>query len=418
MNIQNPIYIVKTYIVAATILLANAAWAQSGTDLFHWVGYAGLRHVDINQITTTDFLCDSSYFYLNTDSVSDDWILNEKAIYEYDNQGRESIRYISAFNEGEWIREQQIRSTYTSDFLSVRQNYSWNELENQWTPHTRYNYNYNYIGLVNEIKTLNFKDSKWNAESKTNYTYSANYLIEIEAHYVWNNELNIWSPDSRSLYEYNEVEDVTKEVFQVWAESINDWVNKTSEIYKFDDSDNLVSSTKRVWDNLEGSWINNIILSIEYNSEGLPLRSAVEVLDSHNNAMPSQTDLAEYDDLGNIDQLLTSYWDDESGSWDVYQKQINFWSKYIQGNLDTAEKEIRCVFANPYTIGLPWYCNSLKPDVLYTLKVYDLYGRTFYTDQFLGSSTFRITQHLEPGYYIFEISGGLDKHYEKVYVKS
>lgn len=409
---------VKACIITVTILLASAGWAQSGTDLFEGFGYVGLRHVDISQITTTDYLCDSSYFYINTDSVSNDWTLNERAIYKYDNQGKESIRDISTFNENRWIETQQIRSTYISDFLKIRQEFSWNETENQWIPHTKYNYDYNYIGLVNEIKTLSFKDSEWIADTKTNYTYNSDYLVDIESHYVWNDELNEWSPDSRNSYEYNEVEAISKEVFQVWVESIGDWVNKTSEIYRFNDSDNLVSSTTRVWDKHQDDWVNNSVVSIEYNTEGQPLKSAVEVLDSNNNAVPTKTNMANYDALGNVNQLVTSYWDDETGSWDVYQKQINFWSEYIHGNLDAAGKDIRCVFANPYTIGLPWYCESLKPDVVYTLRVYDLYGRAFYSNQFLGSSTFRIEQHLEPGYYIFEISSGLDKHYEKVYVKS
>ena len=195
-------------------------------------------------------------------------------------------------------------------------------------------------------------------------------------------------------------------------------MNETSEIFNFDNEDNLVSSTTRTWDKFSGAWVNNSVVSIEYNSEGQQLRSGEEILDADNNATPNQSDIVDYDTSGNVNQRVISYWDDELGSWEVYQKQINFWSQYIRGNLHTAEKEIRCVFSNPYTIGLPWYCESLKPDVVYTLRVYDLLGRAFYSDQFLGSSSFRINQHLEPGYYIFEISGGLDKHYEKVYVKS
>ena len=412
-----PLRTIKTIIVAAIVLMANAGWAQSGTNLLQGFGQAGLRHVDINKITTTDYLCDSSYFYLNTDSLFNDWTLNERAVYEYDNQGREYIRNISGFNEGSWIKKQQVRSSYISDFLNTRQEFAWMDAENQWIAHTKHIYDYNYIGLVNEIKTLSFKDPEWIANTKTNFEYNSEFLVEIESRYFWDDELNEWSPDSRNLYVYNEGQDLSKDVLQVWVDSIGDWVNKTSEIFNFNNSAHLVSSTKRVWDNLQQAWINNSIFSIEYNAEGQPLNSAIEVLDSHNNAIPTQTNSANYDGLGNVDQLLTSFWDDETGTWEVYQKQINFWSEYIYGNLHKAEKDIRCVFANPYTIGLPWYCESLKPDVLYTLRVYDLLGRTFYSDQFLGSSTFRITQHLEPGYYIFEISGGLDKHYEKVYVK-
>ena len=413
-----PIHIVKICIIAALALLSNAGWTQPTTDLFKGSGYAGLRHVDLNQITTTDFRCDSSYFYLNSDSVTNDWVLNQRAVYAYDNQGRESIRDISLFKEDRWLKEQQIRSTYLSEFLNTREEFSWNETANQWNAHTQHKYDYNYVGLINEIKTLRFKGKEWIADIRTNYTYNTEFLVEIESYYVWNDELNEWNPDSRNLYVYNDEQDVSKEVFQVWVDSISDWMNISSEVYKFDDSNNIVSTINRVWDKLQGTWVNNSVVSTEYNSEGLPLRIEEELLGLNTTAIPTQSDLAIYDPEGNIDHLVTSHWDNESRSWDMYQKQINFWSQHVYGNLHTAEKEIRCMFSNPYTIGLPWYCESLKPDVVYTLRVYDLQGRIFYSDQFLGSSTFRIEQHLEKGFYIFEIIGGLDKHYEKVYVKS
>lgn len=414
----SPIYLVKSLLIASLALLSAAVWAQPGAGLFQGNGYAGLRHVDLNQITTTDFLCDSSYFYLTSDSASNDWLLNERAIYTYDNQGREAIRDISVFKEDQWNNKQQIRNTYISGFLHTCQEYIWNKRAKEWSADTKHDYDYNYVGLISEIKTHRFRGSEWVADIRTEYTYNTEFLVEIESQYVWNHESNEWAPDSRSIYEYSVDQDVSKEVYQVWVDSVGDWVNKTSEIYKFDDFNNLVSSTLRIWDGMQNDWVNNSVVSIEYNSEGQPLRSAVEVVDTQNNPTPSKSDLAEYDSEGNVNQLVTSYWDDESGLWDMYQKQINFWSIYVRGNLDNAEKEIRCLFSNPYAIGLPWYCESLKPDVMYTLRVFDLHGRTFYSDQFLGSSTFRITQPLEPGYYIFEISGGLDKHYEKVYVKS
>jgi len=417
MKFRHPISLVKTCIIASVALLPVGGLAQTGTDLFQGSGFTGLRHVDINQITTTDYLCDSSYFYLIDDTVSNDWVLNERAIYAYDNRGRESIRDIAVLKEEGWVPKEQIRSIYNSDFLNTRREYSWDNRASQWVPHTRHSYDYNYIGLINEIQTHGFKDPEWIAESKTNYTYNTEYLVEIESQYVWDIELNKWSPDSRNLFEYNNEHDVSKEVYQVWVDSIGEWVNETSEVYIFDDANNIISTIIRVWDELQSEWVNNSVIFIEYNEEGQPQRSAVEAIDLDNNAVPELSNLAKYDNEGNVDHLVTSHWDDNSGTWGMYQKQVNFWSEFLYGNLDGNTNEISCVFSNPYSIGLPWYCRSLKPDVVYTLRVYDLYGRTFYSDQFLGSSTFRVTQHLEPGYYIFEITGGLDKHFEKVYVK-
>src|SRR5690554_2111581 len=304
-------YLSKTCVFAATVFLSTLGWAQSGANLSQGSGFVGLRHVSINQITTSDFLCDSSYFYLNTDSLSDTWSLDEKAIFEYDNRGREQVKVISAFKEGAWIKKQQIRSAYISDFLNTQKEYAWNEKIEDWIPHTQHVYDYNYLGLIYEIKTMIHKNAEWIANSKIIYKYNAEFLVEMESHYLWNDSLMEWNSDSRNLYVYNEEQDLSKEILQIWVDSIGQWVNKTSEIYSFDNSDNVSSSTTRIWDVKTGSWINNSRSSFEYNAEGQPLSSAIEVLDAQNNGIPKQSEQVDYDESGNFNQLVTSFWDDE-----------------------------------------------------------------------------------------------------------
>ncbi len=408
-----------THLVFAVLLLSSlSVYAQSNTGLISNSTDLGFRRVDINEIISTTYLRDSSYFYSILDESSDEWVLQEKAIYDYNNQGRELLRNILSVSENGWSKKQQIRSSYISDFLSNRETLVWTEATSNWESDTKSDFTYNYVGLVDEVSNFNFEDSSWLADSKTSYTYNSDYNISEESSFNWDTELNDWAPVSRFLYSYNSHEAVNKQVYQIWNDSLMVWVNKTSQIFDYNSSQKLVSTIRRNWDAEEASWFNTGVVLIEYNDKGQIKASKQESINQYQQYIPTQFEEANYDSEGNVGQVIRSEWDPNTESWNIYNKQVHFWAEYQHGNLLSNQSEIDCFFANPYTIGLPLYCESLKADVLYTIRVYDLQGRFFYSGQFMGGSSFRIKDYLESGYYIFQITGGLDTHSEKIYIKN
>lgn len=407
------------YAVCAFLVFGSASvYAQPSSSTYVNKDDLGFRRVDINEIISTTYLRDSTYIYFIEDEDTDEWVLQEKAIYDYNNQGRVLLKNVLRLSETGWCNKQQVRSTYISDFLSSTVEYDWANENSSWIPAGKSDFTYNYVGLIDEISNFTALNSSWLATSKTSYTYNTNYNISEEASFDWNPDLNSWTPISRFLFSYNSNEDVKKEVFQTWNDSLNLWVNNTSKIFDYNDSQNLVSTIRRNWDSVEASWLNTGIVVNEYNDKGQIKASKQETIGQNEEVTPTQFEEANYDSDGNVGQIVKSQWDAATESWDIYQKHVHFWAEYNHGNLDKNQNEIDCFFANPYTIGLPLYCESLKADVLYTVSVYDLNGRFFYSGQFLGNSSFRIKDYLEPGFYIFQITGGLDTHSEKVFIKN
>lgn len=392
--------------------------AQSGSGAFPNFGNEGLRGVDINEIIDRTYLRDSTFTYTSTDEATDKWLLKEKAVYFYDNQGREVLRELSA-SEGEgWRGFKQKKSTYISDFLAEEEELIRADNNAAYTPSIKRNFSYNYVGLISEIATFENVNAIWVAETKVSYAYNTDYLISEESSFEWIESEMKWEKISRYLYTYNGLDDLKKSIFQIWDDSLNVWRNKTSKIYEYNDSNDLISTTRSTWNTLENGWINISIISIQYNGIGQFLGSAQKMLNQNSEYIPSQSETANYDSEGNIGEIVKSAWDDSSGVWENYQRQVHYWSEYTRGNLMSGFNDIECFFANPYTIGLPLHCTSLKPDVIYTVSVYDMNGRFFYSDQFLGSSSFRIKRFIESGFYIFHITGGLDSHSEKVFIKN
>lgn len=404
--------------VAAAIVLPFHIFSQSSENLFQKYGYEGLRNIGVDRLTDIDLLCDSSYIYQSRDSTTNEWILQEKAVYRYDKQGREVSRNIFTYRDHQWHKQLKIINTYKSDVLSIRDELVWDSITNDWVPSAMHTFSYNFLDKVDEMKTYYYINSKWVPGDKIIYFYNTDFLLDFESHALWNPELNDWTPAKRTLYVYNDEEEVSKEVVQSWIDDTAEWINKTSQSFIFNEEKVLVSATFSIWDVVEEVWINNSSIYIDYgllgNNSGkingeelIPVDYAGVSIENH-----------EDDDARSVNEIVKSYWDETVGTWEMHQKQTNYWTKHLKGNLQTSQKEIVCKFANPYMLGLPWYCDSLNPNILYTLKVYDLLGRCFYTDTFYGTSSFRIDQNLETGFYIFEISGGLDKHSEKVYVKN
>jgi hypothetical protein len=136
---------------------------------------------------------------------------------------------------------------------------------------------------------------------------------------------------------------------------------------------------------------------------------------------PAEQDLfqesANYDAEGNLNQVLEVLWDEDSQEWENFKRHTHYWSKRYTGNLDTRPDKIMCRFENPHTVGQPWFCESLKHDVVYSFEVYDLLGRLHYSGEFEGQDGFRIERSIPPGVYLAVIRGGLDVHTEKVVLR-
>lgn len=417
-------YLVGILVFYASVFLSVSADGQGeakNLSGFNFGANSGLRYFPKDDIIKTNYLRDSTYVFLSDSEIDSDWNLRDKFIYSYDNQGRVLESVHSKLSDSvEWINESRLRNTYSDDqFLISQEEDSWEPKAGKWSSSLLRTYSYNVLGLEDLIITEKYFENLWQLDSKVEYSYNSAYDITEEVAYSRNYDEQYWEAVSRYLYTYFENENIQQEIYQLWDDSVNKWVNQASKQYKYNNSNKLISTTKSNWDSNNKDWVDLSVISLLYNEKGQILSSnQMHYSAGINNGVPIQSQESKYDNNGNIGQEINSVWNSDSESWNLYQKQIHFWTKYVNGNLHQGDDNIVCLFENPYIVGLPWYCESLKANVDYTVEVFDLFGRKFYSDTFTNKSSFRITQSIPDGFYIVLIRGGLDYHSEKILIRN
>jgi len=400
-----------TLFVFFLLFAASQAVGQGLLDF----SYSGIqRFLSYNSIASEDYLRDSTYV-LN--EVDGSWLLKSKMVYAYDSQGNEISKLESTNEEHAWVNISKTEKAYNStQLLSYERTSLWNEDYKEWEFHERRDLIYNSLNLLGQ-EIFHIRDGHlWKKDKKVEYAYSESYIIEYISNYCWKELIDQWEPTERTLFEYNQNNMLEREVIQFWNDSLDLWFNSISREYRYDDNNNLLSTTRSNWSLSDQRWFDISLISVTYNEKGQVKATRQVDLDSSSEQNITSQE-ASYDNEGNLGETLISNWNPEIDDWETVTKQVHFWSENLTGNLGSSSDNIDCVFMNPYFLGLNWKCNSLKDNVLYTVEVRDLWGRSFFADQFMGNRAFRIDGNIPPGVYIVIIRGGLDIHTEKVIIK-
>ncbi|MCZ4410133.1 hypothetical protein O3Q51_15020 [Cryomorphaceae bacterium 1068] len=413
----------KPTILALVVLFsAFSGQAQSGMDeksgaMNDFFGFDGLRLNNPELLYNQRFLRDSTYFYEKQDTDAD-FLLARKIGFDYDNQGRLLVENEFENKSGTWSKSSKRIFNYNSDGLveySVVK--TWNATIEEFENDQRTFLFRNYLGLISEEIVELHGGIDWMLHSKREYQYNDHNKISEELSFEWLAEQMAWEPQRRKLYEYNENKELSSEVYQVWVDTLGAWVNTSLRDYEYNDENQLVNLSQSTWNKNLGQWIEQSFQALSYTSLG-----QIENSNSYNSLDPDGDAQASvevtYDENGNLDLTLFKEWNSEENAWNTYEKHEHFWNEYLIGNLDYSNKNIECFYANPHTIGLPWYCNSLLKDETYTLSVFDHNGGLHHSQQFRGGDTFRLTKSLNNGLYMIVITGGLTIHTEKVIIRN
>lgn len=377
--------------------------------------FEGLRPNNTERIYEMDFLKDSTYIYnLNSDSA---WVLSEREVFSYDNQGNRISGRISQKVNETWNPIESRQFYYDHDGrLQKRVNSIWSQEEKSYRLDSRNHFYYNFIGNVSEQLTEIRIDNDWQLSEKIEIAYNSIYLKSSEVSSLWSEEDLEWKPDYRIIYSYNDIKEISSETYQVWVDSLNSWVNKYSEEFYYGPENRLIEATKHTWNPVLQEWEGHIVVALSYNERGQLESTEQYSVEEEQTHSVRNTD-AEYDANGNLDLIVYQEWSIEDQAWVPYQRHDHFWAEYLTGNLHEKPDEIQCIYANPYMPGLPWYCKGLLSGEEYTLTVYDLQGRVRHHQVIKGGDTFRPGGFLENGMYIVSIRGGLTAHQEKVLVR-
>lgn len=401
--------------LSAYVVAQSALGLQHSSSLF---SNDGVRPYSESQFFQEQYLRDSTYIF----SLSDDgaaaelpeWEVAERSIYEYNNNGQVTTRILSSWDEQVWTPS--ILHTYSynerSELVNTLKSV-WNVPLQKWEQWERNRFFYNFFGAEYESRTYQWQDGSWVPISRELKTYDHEQNLTSEVIYNWNLLSDDWKPTMRMLFTYDEDNQMSEETVQTWNPETAKWENQRTSNFVYNGDNHLVETLGSIWNKGLEMFTPEVITLLDYNDQGMP--EATESIALGESGQEGLTLMnAEYNDQGVLDQVFTNHWDETSDSWEPYRYEEHYWSRYLTGNINATTGDIACQFVNPYEMGMPWYCNSLKEDLQYDVLVYDLLGRLYFQTQFQGGHSFNIRGAIPPGLYMVVIQGGLDVHTEKV----
>ncbi len=401
--------------ISALVMGQSALGLQNSSSLF---SNDGVRPYTESQFFQEQFLRDSTYaFSLVNDgssTIEPAWEIYERSIYKYNNRGQVTVQIQSSKQNELWTPSVLYTFNYNDRNELVNTLKSvWNAPLQKWEQREKNQFFYNLFGAEYETRKCQWLNNNWAPVSRELKAYDTAQNLTTEVIYKWNTDENDWNPAVRMLYAYDEHALVATETIQLWNAEIADWENQSSSDFIYDDDNQLIETVASIWDTGLEAFTPEVVTMLDYNDLGMPsLSESVSLSESGQQGLNSQN--AEYSDEGVLNTLYTQRWDVSTSTWEPYRYEEHYWSRYLTGNINATTGDIACQFVNPYEMGMPWYCNSLKENLQYDVLVYDLLGRLYFQTQFQGGHTFNIRGAIPPGLYMVVIQGGLDMHTEKV----
>lgn len=405
---------IKITLVIALTGYFSWAQAQGGLNPGTPISQEESRFLEFDNLVSTNFLKDSTQTYAVQDDES--LLLEQSMHFVYDVQGFEQYRVIKQVRDEKWSNSALIEYDYNfMQLVSERSEFSWDTESEQWLAQHLTHFEYNNFDQETEVLEKTRVNDFWLNESKKTFQYTLNRLVEEEVFFIWDSANDGWLAETRTLFTYNDHDDIEFETIQKWNDVDAVWENTISREFEYNEQKRIISSTRSVWEN--GFWVKASVLELSYNDEGQLEETQRSLVDNNQMSSALYIETANYSDEGYLGETILSAWDDQNG-WEVYQKEVHFWSEHYNGNLLRDDNDIDCQFVNPYLLGLPWFCENLKDDVNYTIEVFDIYGRSYYQSQISNNASFRLSGNIPPGLYNVVIQGGLDRHTEKVLIRN
>ena len=227
------------------------------------------------------------YFRYDLPELPNDWLMQNRDHYTYDNGGTEYTSYTRLNKDNTasmtWLEStQQIRTFNAQDKLDTDIFMYWDGSD--WVNSSRSVYTYDASGNNNLITYFNFIDPDWIENGNTSNTFNGSNLIvetisqfinpatmltenvgkEILAYsgdllmsheyYNWNTVANDWDATAyfRNLYNYSGslIDDITSQSNDGMGSG---WINTSLIDYEYD-GENINMQTVQTWNDLDDDW--------------------------------------------------------------------------------------------------------------------------------------------------------------------
>ncbi|MEO0404548.1 MAG: hypothetical protein AAF193_06720, partial [Bacteroidota bacterium] len=326
-------YSVKAIFISALAVLLGlfAAQAQSFNDeksssLNSFFGFEGLRPNNPGDIYEVQFVKDSTYFYTKEDG-DDDFTLNRKLEFAYDNQGGilEESEFLRL--EDGWLPQKLNNFRFSSDgVLQYKIVKSWSAVMEDFVNSERRFYTANIFGSIETEVVELYVSETWQSYWRYDFQYNLSNEVTEELKSRWNNDELVWSPSQKIIYTYNELNSLTSQLIQIWLEDSQAWENSSYQGYEYNEFNQLINLSENVWNSSFDDWEEQAFQSLTYTALGQVENSST--FDSRNSEEGAKETLeATYDENGNLNTTLLKEWDSNLDIWNTLEKQVHFWSE-------------------------------------------------------------------------------------------
>lgn len=281
------------------------------------------------EITTNSQEKQIHYVLSQWDKTLEKWVFIRQYEYDYDENGFKTldIDYFWLKDSEEWYGAS--KSEYEFDekgnkLLEI--NYVWNQDSKDWIESGKVEIAYDESGNVTEKiwYSLDYSEKVLVYSSREEFGYDEQGNMIFQFYSQWDATLKVWVNLQKMEVEFDENFNQTLQSSYHWSTEDSIWIGASKTGKEFDINGNLLATIEYQWDWMENQWTELFKEKYEYDSlENRTLTSLYVWSDADKNWVFSVNRTLseyEYDENGRILKQIISQWNEDSGNWDLANK--------------------------------------------------------------------------------------------------
>lgn len=318
-----------------------------------------------------------------------------KDVYIYNPNGQYMGAMEYDYYNGAWEKEWKSEYTYDANgFLIQREYFDWDN--GQWEAYSKRQLTNYSDGRIDFEISYYHNGTAYEYSDSTYYEYNSALQLINETRYGW--DYNSWNESNLTEYAYYPNGDLQERVRYYKHSSSTSWDTSYKYMFNYSSPGYVSERIEQDWD--YGMWENSYKDEYTYDK---------------NYVYPQITANPYFLD-DDFQMFLTEFeydWNDNSGSWELYDKDFFYWSHTGIGIVEQTMPQ-QHVYPNPAT---DYICIGFDKEQIYTYKLVDIKGSLIMQgDGYAQKQELRV-DHLIAGLYFLVIETDESINVEKVIIQ-
>lgn len=255
-----------------------------------------------------------------------------KSIFHYDTDGKniQQNNYSRDEINNQWLNNGKYEYIYNvNDYLSINTYYDWDNENNQWINESKFEYAYDANGnLTSKIGfEWDSENNQWGNSYKMEYNYDSNANPTFELYYEWSTANNIWILYNKYENNYDGEGNVTLRVYYDWNSSSSQWDAYAKKEYSYDINGNLMQYISYDWSSSTNQWVESNKYEYSYDEYGNMMVSIRYYIDDitgqWRNSLKKEY---AYDSNNNNTQVVSFSWNSTDNVWESNWKNESLYN--------------------------------------------------------------------------------------------